>query len=360
MAGQDKDGEAAVVRRHARKVNLNEAVGIINSLIISSLFWVLIGSIFWACTADAAPPDNRPPKNRPPNNAQPIQVEASSQAAAASQSQSAAASKSISGAASYAEGGQGGAGGAGGSGGNATAGSVSEGGNASVTNNVSVFGEGSGAEGQPLVDAGDTTINGGDTNFNSESNNTNVVLVPNNNTANCLRVYGLSFGNGDGAGALGVPFRDKACDYEAAADDAAAMGEHKIAWWWRCHKPNLRKTFKMRGDTDEMAQLKCWNSMVEMLEPQANADDWVTQDQLMAQVSKEEYQEQAMMVERQIAEQRELIESLKADHDDKDAEIERLKREAARLRAEQKEQEDRDAARRAAALKALAKKSEDD
>lgn len=173
-----------------------------------------------------------------------------------------------------------------------------------------------------------------------------------------MRVYGLSFGNGDGAGALGLPFRDKACDYEQAADDAAATGQHKIAWWWRCHKPHLYKTFS--GDSKEMKQLACWNSMVSMLDPkpQASADDYDI-EALVAQVSKEEYEEQQQLVEKRIAQQNNLIESLKQDHEDKDAEIERLKREAARLRAEQKKAEDRDAARRAAALRALTKKSED-
>lgn len=174
-----------------------------------------------------------------------------------------------------------------------------------------------------------------------------------------MRVYGLSFGNGDGAGALGVPFRDKACDYEQAADDAAAMGEHKIAWWWRCHKKNLWKTFE--GDSREMKHLACWNSMVSMLDPKpvASLDDFDI-EQLVAQVSKEEYAEQQKLVEDKMAQQQNLIESLKEEHAEDKAEIERLRREAARLRAEQKAQEERDAARRAAALKALAKKSGDD
>jgi hypothetical protein len=173
-----------------------------------------------------------------------------------------------------------------------------------------------------------------------------------------MRVYGISFGNGEGAAGIGYPHRDKACDFELAADDAAATGNHKIAWWWRCHKKALYKTFKTKNMSDEQATLACWNSMVDMLEPQArrNDDDWG--DMMMAQVSKEEYEEQQQIVEQRINKQQSLIQSLKEDHEDKDAEIERLKREAARLRAEQKEQEQADAARRAAALKALSKKDE--
>jgi hypothetical protein len=78
----------------------------------------------------------------------------------------------------------------------------------------------------------------------------------------------------------------------------------------------------------------------------------------MAQVSKEELEDLAEQQEYRYAQQQNLINSLKAEHEDKQAELERLKREAARLRAEQKKQEEDDAARRAAALKALGKKDE--
>ena len=157
---------------------------------------------------------------------------------------------------------------------------------------------------------------------------------------------------------MGLPFRDKSCDFEEAADDAAASGNHKVAWWWRCHKKNLYRTFS--GDSKEMKHLACWNSMVDMLDPkpQASVDDEEFAA-LVAQVSKEEYAEQQALVEKRITQQESLIEALKEDHSAKDAEIERLKREAARLRAKQAEEEKRDAARRAAALKALPKKRDD-
>jgi hypothetical protein len=300
-------------------------------------FGLLSVALFWfSCIqlAYATPPDNRPPDNRPPDRGQETGTTQTQEATATSSSASAAAAESLSASeassASYSEGGAGGAGGAGGS-------ATAAGGSATASN-----------EG--------VSVQGGDTNFNSESNNTNVVLVPNNNTANCMRVFGLSFGNDSGAGGLGYPHRDKACDFEQAADDAAAIGNHKIAWWWRCHKKNLYTTFKHGDMTKEQAQLACWNSMVQMLEPQAGFGYSADGDMMMAQVSIEEYEEQQELVEQRINQQQNLIESLKADHEDKDAEIERLKREAARLRAEQKEKEQRDAARRAAALKALEKK----
>lgn len=141
----------------------------------------------------------------------------------------------------------------------------------SVTVNV---GGGVDADGQaaPLVDtgdvslqSGDTTLNGGDTNFNSESNNTNVVLVPNNNTESCLRVFGLSFGNSSGAGGIGYPWRSSACDFEQAADDAAAIGDHTLAWFWRCHKKNVHKPFRKEGMTKQDAVQACHEKMVSFL-----------------------------------------------------------------------------------------------
>ncbi len=70
-----------------------------------------------------------------------------------------------------------------------------------------------------------------------------VVLVPNNNTESCLRVIGLSFSNLNGGGGLGIPMRSAACDYDKAADAAAATGDHSLAWFYRCHKKSMQKRF---------------------------------------------------------------------------------------------------------------------
>ena len=70
-----------------------------------------------------------------------------------------------------------------------------------------------------------------------------IVMVPNNNTAGCQRVYGIMFSSSSGGGGLGYPYRDKDCDFEQAADDASATGQHTIAWYWRCHKKALYKQF---------------------------------------------------------------------------------------------------------------------
>ena len=104
----------------------------------------------------------------------------------------------------------------------------------------------------------------------TENNSINSVLVPNNNTSECMRVFGLSFGNGDGAAALGYPVRDAACDYESAADDAAASGNHDIAWFWRCQKKNMQKIFGAKKfmlwqKHDAGAATRCYNQMSEGL-----------------------------------------------------------------------------------------------
>lgn len=76
---------------------------------------------------------------------------------------------------------------------------------------------------------------------------------------------------------------------------------------------------------------------------------------IMAQVSKDELEEQRRLIEDRIAQQQNLIESLLDDHAAKDEEIERLKAEAARLRAEQEASEKASEARRRAAMKYLEK-----
>lgn len=83
-------------------------------------------------------------------------------------------------------------------------------------------------------------------------------------------------------------------------------------------------------------------------------------EMLMAQATQEQHNEDIENIEYRIAQQDNLIESLREQHEDDEAEIERLKQEAARLRAEQQEQERIDAARRAAALEALRDKKEDE
>lgn len=97
---------------------------------------------------------------------------------------------------------------------------------------------------------------------NIENNSSNTVLVPNNNTENCLRVFGIAWGKNGESGALGLPWRSKKCDFEQAADDAFAAGERESGWFWKCQNSNLYKQFKKKNVSTEMAQESCLAKMV--------------------------------------------------------------------------------------------------
>lgn len=99
-------------------------------------------------------------------------------------------------------------------------------------------------------------------NSSTENNSTNVVLVPNNNTESCLRVWGIAFGNEGASGGIGIPWRSKKCDYEQAADDAFAAGERETGWFWKCENPNLYRSFRDKGESNESAKADCLNRMV--------------------------------------------------------------------------------------------------
>lgn len=135
---------------------------------------------------------------------------------------------------------------------------------------VNIGGEdGAGAlvnEAPTTLTTGSTTLEGGDTTFNSTNESSNVVLVPNNNTENCLRIWGISFGTSSASGGIGYPHRSAACDYEQAADDAAAVGDQNLAWYWRCHKRNIRKPFKGKGVSSAQATEACHAKMTQFMD----------------------------------------------------------------------------------------------
>lgn len=275
--------------------------------------------------ADA--PDNRPPDNRPPDRPTggpiDVQIEANSSADALSSAVSNASSTA-----------------------NATGGSATaEGGASSVT--VNIGGDGENGAGSLVNDTSTNTFEGGDTNFNSESSNTNVVLVPNNNTAGCMRVYGLSFGNGDGAGGLGLPFRDESCDYEQAADDAAASGEHDIAWWWRCHKKNLYKAYRNRGESAEKAVQDCYVEMKSMLGFEDTA--------VMIDTARADFQIMAELTDEEADELREKIEELEKELQEREQLIQEQQQQQRELQQQQNEYIDQDAIRRQRAREILQK-----
>ena len=115
--------------------------------------------------------------------------------------------------------------------------------------------------------AASSAINEGNslsTNTHVEASAPDIVMIPSNNTSNCMKVYGLSFSNTNGGGGLGWPYRDKSCDFEQAADDAAATGQHTIAWYWRCHKKNLYKQFNDSAKHKDQQIEACHNRMMQM------------------------------------------------------------------------------------------------
>lgn len=95
-----------------------------------------------------------------------------------------------------------------------------------------------------------------------ENNSSNIVLVPNNNTESCIRVWGIAWGESGKSGALGVPWRSKACDLEQAADDAFAAGERELGWFWKCQSKNLYKVFMRDGIHKDEAKYLCHQKAV--------------------------------------------------------------------------------------------------
>lgn len=126
-----------------------------------------------------------------------------------------------------------------------------------------------GGGGEPLADGGDLsmvtdddiTIDASESN-NIENNSSNVVLVPNNNTESCLRVWGIAFGKNGESAALGIPWRSKQCDFEQAADDAFAAGERELGWFWKCQNKSLYRIFRLDGMSDDEAKHECHKKAV--------------------------------------------------------------------------------------------------
>jgi len=102
---------------------------------------------------------------------------------------------------------------------------------------------------------------GGDTS-SVENNSSTVVLVPNNNTESCVRVWGIAFGKDGSSGAIGIPWRSAKCDYEQAADDAFAAGERDLGWFWKCQNKSLYKRFKSKDESDDSAIDNCHTRML--------------------------------------------------------------------------------------------------
>lgn len=120
--------------------------------------------------------------------------------------------------------------------------------------------ESAAAGGQAINEGNDQSVQ-----FNSvsEARAPDILLVPNNNTEKCLRVFGFSFSTQDGGGGIGFPWRSAACDFEQAADDAFAAGERDLGWFWKCQSKNLYKPFRSKGESKESAMTDCQDRMMQ-------------------------------------------------------------------------------------------------
>lgn len=98
---------------------------------------------------------------------------------------------------------------------------------------------------------------------NYEAQAPDVVLIPNNNTERCLRVWGLSFSNQSGGGGIGVPMRSRECDLEAAADDAFAQGNIDLGWMLKCKQKSMKKAFANGGNWKQVGEKNCFSTAME-------------------------------------------------------------------------------------------------
>ena len=120
--------------------------------------------------------------------------------------------------------------------------------------------ESAAAGGQAINEGNDQSV---EFNSVSEARAPDILMVPNNNTEKCLRIFGLAFSTQDGGGGIGFPWRSAACDFEQAADDAFAGGERDLGWFWKCQSKNLYKPFRSKGESKESAMTDCHNRMMQ-------------------------------------------------------------------------------------------------
>ena len=242
-------------------------------------------------------------------------------------------------------GGHGGAGGDGGDGGHG-----GEGGEADANAEASA---GATANTGPV----DVSAGGGSSTVSTKSENTSLVLTGARDTADCFTKvtigaegFGIGFSRSD-------PFCKKVRLISANIDrgnyEAAARLECTLREWEEVY--GHRKPFGRDGEMTE-GYRQCLEDLTFTEEDLTGYLD-VPAEVMVAQVTQEEFEHQQELVEYRIAQQQNLIESLEQDHDAKDEEIARLKREAAELRAAQQERI-KDDTEQQAALRAILEKRE--
>ncbi len=145
---------------------------------------------------------------------------------------------------------------------------------------------------------------------NYESGPADLVLIPNNNTERCLRVFGFAFGNKDGSGMLGVPWRSKQCDYKGFASDADAQGNFDLGWFWRCQMKSAYKIFKGPGESSESAIEDCvtknsgTNFLVDKVNAQKEELNQAKREHEAALVIIDERDREATRLKQEVAERR--------------------------------------------------------
>lgn len=143
---------------------------------------------------------------------------------------------------------------------------------------------------------------------------------------------------------LNIPLPGKECRKLKAYDRAIAMRQWRAAEIMFCSLKEVKKEFKDFG-------LNCTDVLTLHITPLPTPEPTagsvsISEDEyellLMAQQQTEEFEEQQEMVADKFAQYDSLIEEREKQHADDDAEIERLKREAAALRAAEDDREQRE------------------
>lgn len=155
-----------------------------------------------------------------------------------------------------------------------------------------------------------------------------------NNTESCVRVLGFSFANTSGSGMLGVPLpRGKACDIWKAVNEAQENGHVWLSYAFMCEIKNISKVWGL--DRCKELTEQALSTLDELIGSVIVPEDEY-EELLMAQVQQEEIE----ALENRFSQQQNLIEELQdeaEEHEAKEMELERLKREVREAKAKQEQ-----------------------
>jgi len=178
-------------------------------------------------------------------------------------------------------------------------------------------------------------------------------LYMQNQVEACGRTFGFSGSNTSGGWAFGIPIPRSwtpTCDLWKAAEEAQQNGFIFTSYMFQC---NIKAVWNVLGEDTcekfermslvEMGMLEEPPDLTEIYDRAARYDGrW-----LLAEVTEEEYIEQQQFIEDKFAQYDNLIEEQQKEHESDDAEITRLKEEAAVQEVELKKGDARRAAARA-------------